>query len=346
MRQHSVIGIDLAKESFALVELDGAGKEVRRKTFRRAGLKRFLARQEPTTVALEACSSGHYWGRWLAQQGHQPVLLPPQHVKGYLRGQKNDYNDALAIAEACQHGRVRPVRVKSVEQQDEQAVHAIRRSLTGESTRLINQMRGLIAEYGITVPKSVSGFCRRIPEILEDADNGLSGRFRELLHRQWLRLQHLREELAWYDAELERQAKQDDTCRRLDAIPGVGSVVASALKGWLGDGQQFRRGRDASAALGLVPRQHSTGGKQSLHGITKRGDPYVRALVVHGARAVVRTAPGKDDAMSRWVVSLAERRGHNKAVVALANKIIRMAWVIVARHEEYRPVEDRRVAEA
>jgi len=202
------------------------------------------------------------------------------------------------------------------------------------------------AYYGLTVPKSVSGFCRRVPELLEDADNGLSDRFRALLNRQWRRLTHLRKEQAWYDEQLKRQAKEDDICRRLIEIPGIGPVVASALKSWMGDGLQFRRGRDASAALGVVPRQYSTGGKQSLHGITKRGDAYLRSLVIHGARAVVRTAAKKQDALSQWALALQARRGHNRAVVAVANKIIRMAWVIVARQEHYRPVENRMLAEA
>ena len=346
MHQNTVIGIDLAKTSFAVIELGRGGDVKRRKTFRRDGLKRFLAKHEPTTVALEACGSSHYWGRWLEALGHKAVLLPPQHVKGYLRGQKNDYNDAQAIAEACLHGAIRPVAVKGIEQQDDQAFHAIRRSLKVESTRLVNQMRGLLAEYGLTVPKSVSAFCRRGPELLEDAENGLSTRFRMLLNRQWHRLKALLEEQVWYDEQLRQQAKEDNACRRLTGIPGVGPVVASALKSWMGDGQQFRRGRDASAALGLVPKQHSTGGKQSLYGITKRGDAYLRSLVVHGARAVVRTAKSKQDALSQWALALEARRGHNRAVVAVANKIIRMAWVVVARHEHYRPAENQMAAMA
>lgn len=346
MQQNSVIGLDLAKTSFAVIELGSGGDIKRRKTFRRDGLKRFLARHRSATVALEACGSAHYGGRWLESHGHTPVLLPPQHVKGYLRGQKNDYNDAQAIAEACRHGAVRAVPVKTVEQQDEQAFHAIRRGLKAESTRLINQMRGLLAEYGLTVPKSASGFCRRVPELLEDAENGLSNRFRELLNRQWQRLSQLREELAWYDQQLKREAREDDTCRRLVEVPGIGPVVAGALKSWMGDGRQFRRGREASAALGLVPRQYSTGGKQSLYGITKRGDAYLRSLVVHGARAVVRTAKAKQDALSQWALAVEARRGHNRAVIAVANKIIRMAWVLVARREHYRPVENRMLSGA
>lgn len=341
VKQNTVIGLDLAKDSFAVVELGPGGQETFKKTFRRGGLKQFLLRRQPATVALEACGSAHYWGRWLKRQGHTPVLLPPQHVKGYLRGQKNDYNDARAIAEACRHGAIRPVPVKTVAQQDEQAFHALRRGLKAESTRLINQMRGLLSEYGLTIPKSVGGFCKRVPELLEDAENGLSDQFRLLLGRQWERLKALREEQAWYDERLQRQAKEDDTCRRLTAVPGIGPVVASALKNWLGDGSQFQRGREASAALGLVPKQYSTGGKSSLYGITKRGDAYLRSLVVHGARAVVRTAPKKQEALSQWALALQARRGHNRAVIAVANKLIRMAWVIVARQEHYRPLESR-----
>lgn len=336
MMKHTTLGIDLAKNVFAVVTLGLNGKEKWRKTVRRHQLMKLLAQQEPCTVAMEACGSAHYWGRRIRELGHEAVLLPPQHVKGYQRGQKNDYNDARAIAEACQHGAIRPVAIKSVEQQDDQAFHGIRRGLDRERTRLSNQLRGLLAEYGVVMPVALSAFRRAIPAILEAADNGLTARFRQLLNRQYQRFLELEEELAWYDRQLKVQAKEDDVCRRLDEIPGVGPVVASALKSWLGDGKQFRRGREASAALGLVPRQYSSGGKDHLYGITKRGDGYIRSLVVHGARAVVAQADRKTDALSRWIIRLKTLRGFNKATVALANKLVRIAWVVVARGERYR----------
>lgn len=337
MKKHTVIGVDLAKQSFALVELKPNGKDGWRKTLRRSQVLRFLVQQPPCTVAMEACAGAHYWGRQIEALGHEVEMLPPQHVKAHLRGQKNDYNDAWAIAEACLYGRVRKVPVKTVAQQEQQLLTQQRRQLIQEQVRLGNQIRSLLLEYGRVLAKGPAAL-RRIPELLEDADNELGPVGRAMLQRQYVRWQALREELAWYDRELKAQAREDDTCRRLIALPGFGPVVSSVFKAWVGDGKQFKRGRDASAALGLVPRQHSTGGREVLLGITKRGDRYVRATVVHGARAVVRLAAGKSDALSQWINRLVEARGHNKAVVALANKLVRIAWVIVARGETYQPV--------
>ena len=336
MAKLNTIGIDLAKSEFAVVQLSPTGKELMRRKLRRRQVLPFLAKQARCVVAMEACGSAHYWGREIAVLEHEVKLLPPQHVKGYQRGQKNDFNDALAIAEASQHGRVRAVRVKSVSEQDAQSLLVIRRSVDKERTRLVNQIRGLMAEYGVVIPKGVASVRGRLPELLEDAENGLSPRFRQLLGRQYERLLQVEEELSWYDKELARQAKEDEVCQRLDELPGFGVVVSSAMKHWLGDGQQFQRGRDASAALGVVPRQHTTGGKEQLLGISKKGDRYVRSLVIHGARAVVARADNKTDPLSVWIQQIKVRRGFNKATVALANKLIRMAWVIVARGEHYR----------
>ena len=333
----TIIGLDLAKTIFHIVALNQAGKQVRRKKLRRSQLRGFLIQTEPHQIAMEACASAHYWAREFQSMGHKVVLLPPQHVKGYLRGQKNDYNDALAIAEAARHGSIRAVGIRSVEQQDAQSFHRIRRQLVGEQTRLANQIRGLLAEYGIVMRQGVSVLRREVPELLSDADNGLSERFRELLYRQYQRFLGIGEELAWYTEQLKAEAASDETCRRLGHIPGFGPVSSSAFKSWLGDGKQFKRGRDASAALGVVPRQHSTGGKELLLGISKRGDSYVRSLVIHGARSVVTHAKNKGDPLSLWINRLVATRGFNKAVVALANKLIRIAWVVVSRGEEYRP---------
>ena len=239
--------------------------------------------------------------------------------------------------EAAHHGAIRAVAIKGIEQQDTQSFHRIRRQLVGEQTRLANQIRGLLAEYGIVMRRGVSVVRREIPELLGDADNGLSERFRTLLFRQYQRFLGIDEELSWYKDQLTIEVKTDDTCRRLSDVPGFGPVVSSAFKSWIGDGKQFRRGRDASAALGVVPRQHSTGGKDLLLGISKRGDSYVRSLVIHGARSVVTHAKLKTDPLSRWINHLVATRGFNKAVVALANKLIRIAWVVVARGENYRP---------
>lgn len=335
MTQHTVIGVDLAKTSFSLVALAPQGQERWRKTVKRGQVLKLLAKQAPCAVALEACAGAHYWGRQIEQLGHRVVMLPPQHVKAYLRGQKNDYNDARAIAEACQHGHVRSVRIKTVVHQDAQLLNDVRRQLNQERVRLGNQIRALLVEYGVALPKGVSALRRRVPEVLENAEHGLTALSRELLLRQYRRWCDLCQELSWYDSQLVRQAREDEVCRRLSELPGFGPMVSSVVKGWMGDGRQFRCGREASAALGVVPRQHSTGGREVLLGITKKGDRYVRATVVHGARSVVQHAKGKEDRLSRWINRLVAERGHNKAVVALANKLVRIAWVIVARGEQY-----------
>lgn len=330
--KHMTVGLDLAKNVFHSVNSDG-----QRKKHKRTQLKRYFANLPPCSIAMEACGGSHYWAREFEVLGHTVTLLPPQHVKGYLRGQKNDFNDAQAIVEAAQHGKIRPVPIKSVEQQDRQALLRVRKLLTSEQTRLVSQVRGLLHEYGIVIAKGICTARRRIPEILEDAENGLSPFFRELLAGRYQRLQELKEEMAWHDKQIKVQAKRDDDCARLAELPGFGPIVSFAFKSWVGDGKQFKRGRDASAAIGLVPRQHSSGDKTVLMGITKQGDGYFRSLIVHGARSVVSYAKKKTDRLSCWINRLVATRGFNKAVIALANKLIRMAWVIIARQEHYRP---------
>lgn len=336
MNKCKTIGIDLAKNTFYLIMLDKSGKQVERKKFNRQQLIRYLAKLEACVVAMEACGTAHHWGRKIGQLGHSVVLLPAQHVKGYLRGQKNDYNDARAIAEACQHGAIRPVAVKSLSQQDEQTFLLMRQHISSDRKRLINHVRGLLAEYGVVLSKGSHVLRKELPLILEDVENGLTDEFRMLLFRQYAQLERLDEELEWYDNRLALKAKQTDVCQRLMKVPGIGPVVSVSLKAWMGSGQQFKRGRDASAALGLVPKQFSTGGREVLLGITKRGNRQLRALVVHGARAVVSRAKDKTDSLSCWITRLVETRGFNKAVVALANKLIRIAWVIICRGESYK----------
>jgi len=337
MAKHSVIGVDLAKNSNALVAYDSAGKPLWRKTVSRAKLQSFLVQQPVGTVVMEACAGAHFLAQQVEHMGHSAVLYPPKHVKSYQRGQKNDYNDARALVEAHHHGHLRPVPTKTVAQQDAALVVLQRKQLKEEQVRLGNQMRALLAERGVVLPTGVSALRTGLPRILEDASNGLTEVVRHVLSQAYTRYLGLLEELAWYDRQLTRQAREDDTCRRLCEMPGMGPIVASVVQAWMGDGRQFRRGRDASAALGLVPKQFSTGGREVLLGITKRGNRYVRSQVVNGAQAVLRYAAGKEDALSQWILRLKQARGHNKAVVALANKLVRIAWVIIARGETYQP---------
>ena len=335
MSKHMTIGLDIAKSVFHLVQLNISGEQAQRKKLRRSQVLRYFAQLPAARVALEACASSHYWARELKALGHEVVLLPPQYVKGYARGQKNDYNDARAIAEACLHGSIRAVAVKTVAQQDEQAIHRCRQQLIQTRTALCNQLRGLLGEYGVVMARGTASVRQDLPVILERPR--LTPLLKRVLQRQYQRLLALDEEIAWYDQQLKQQVREDEVCQRLCALPGFGPVVSTAFKSWVGDGRQFRCGRDASAALGVVPRQHTSGDKPRLLGITKCGDRYVRTLVIHGARAVVRAAARKQDPLSQWLNRLVASRGFNKASVALANKMIRIAWVVVRRGEDYHP---------
>jgi transposase len=228
--------------------------------------------------------------------------------------------------------------IKTVAQQDIQALHRLRERRIAERTALCNQVRGLLGEYGIVLPKGVASLRRRLPELLEDAGNGLSELFRRLLAQCYQQFGELDAHIDGYTRELKRQSRQSAACQRLETIPGYGPIVASVFYSVVGDGSAYRRGRDVSAAVGLVPRQHSSGGKENLLGISKRGDRYLRSLLIHGARSVVRQAAGKDDRLSRWINRVKAARGYNKAVVALANKLARIGWAVLAHNTTYQAV--------
>ncbi len=332
-----VFGLDIAKKVFHAVGLNQAGKIAVKRKLRRKQVLTYFVNQEPCRISMEACASSHYWARELQKLGHEIRLIPAQHVKPYVMGNKNDYNDALAIAEASGRPGIHFVGIKTVAQQDVQATHRMRKSTVGERVALCNQVRGLLGEYGIIVNQGIASLRKAIPELLEDGDNGLTDLFRGLLSQKYQQLQVLDEHVAYYTRQIEQQARQSATIQRLQSIPGFGPIVASTYHSVIGDGKAFNRGRDVSASLGLVPRQHSSGGKEILLGISKRGDKYLRSLIVHGARSVVKHAHKKDDALSRWVMRLVDRRGKNKATVALANKLARIAWVITTQDVRYNP---------
>ncbi|MGD8936601.1 MAG: IS110 family transposase [Thiogranum sp.] len=335
MNKITTIGLDLAKNVFHVVCCDEHGKVVSKKTLRRSQVLRYFANLAPCLVGMEACASAHHWARALGALGHQVKLIPPQYVKPYVRGNKNDYNDALAIAEAVIRPEMRFVSVKTPVQQDIQAVHRVREKRLQERTALCNQLRGLLAEYGLILPKGVNILRRSLPELLEDGENGLSDLFRRLLAQSYQQLQELDGYIDFYTQEMKRQSQQDEACRRLQTIPGYGPIVASVFHSVVGNGEAYRRGRDVSASLGLVPRQHSSGGKEVLLGISKRGDRYLRSLLVHGARSVVIRATKKDDRLSRWINKVKAERGFNKAVVALANKMARIGWAVLVNKTVY-----------
>ena len=311
------------------------GKVVQKKKLRRGQLLLYFTQLEPCLVGMEGCASAHHWAREFEKLGHTVRLIPAQHVKAYLRGNKNDYNDALAIAEAVVRPEMRFLAIKTQAQQDVQALHRLRESQIKMRTSLCNRVRGLLAEFGIILTKGVSVIRRSLPDILEDAENGLSDLFRQMLLQSQRQFLELDEHIAYYDKLIQVQSQSNDACQRLQAIPGFGPIVSSVFVSYVVDGQGYRRGRDVSASLGLVPMQHSSGGKDQLLGISKRGDRYLRCLLVHGARAAVRAAAKKDDNLSRWINRIRDKRGIHKATVALANKLARIGWAILYYKTEY-----------
>jgi transposase len=335
----TTVGLDLAKSTFHLVGLDAQGKEKMKKQLSRAQVLKYFANTPPCRVGMEACASAHYFARELIKLGHEAKLIPPHYVKAYVRGQKNDTNDARAIAEAMRSPQMRFVAVKTVAQQDVQALIRLREGTLRSRTALVNRLRGLLGEYGLIVNKGVGALRRALPALLEDADNGLTPRFRRLLDQGRQELADLDAHMETLTAELTAAAKQDDRAQRLQTVPGFGPIVASVFASALGDGHQYRRGRDAAASIGVVPRQHSSGGKSVLLGISKRGDRYLRSVLIHGARSVVVAAKNKDDGLSRWVNRLRETRGINKATVALANKLARIGWAVLKNGTVYQPVQ-------
>ena len=333
----TTVGLDLAKNVFHMVGLDEHGHEKMKKCLSRSQVLKHFANHPACVIGMEACASSHYFAREFRKLGHEAKLIPPQYVKAYVRGQKNDTNDARAIAEAVRVPSMRFVAVKTVEQQDVQSLIRLREGAINARTAAANRMRGLLGEYGLVMVKGLSTLRRTLPEILEDASNGLTDVFRRFLNQERQHLLELDAHIDTLTAELTTLSKQDDRVQRLQTAPGYGPIVASVFASVMGNGSQYRRGREASASVGLVPRQHSSGGKNVLLGISKRGDRYLRSLLIHGARAVVNAAQKKDDPLSRWINRLREKRGMNKATVAYANKMARIGWAILHNGTTYQP---------
>lgn len=333
------VGVDLAKSVFQGHGVDRSEKAMwRRKLTRENWLKVLLETVEPgCEIGMEACGGAHHWARRLQAHGLKVKLIAPQFVKPYVKSNKNDANDAEAICEAMSRPHMRFVSVKTVEQQAIQAVHRIRAELTRQRTAKANQIRGLVAEYGLVAPKEMVHLRRALPCWLEDAENGLSERFRRLLNGLWGDLRALDDRMTELDREIAVIAQSDPVAKRLQQLRGVGPIIATALVAAVGHGEQFANGRQRSAAFGLTPRQHSSGGKERLLGISKRGDVYLRALLIHGARAVLSAANDKDDRLSQWVTRLAARSHPNVAAAALANKTTRMAWAMLRNGTDYQP---------
>lgn len=332
----STIGIDLAKESFQIHAVDERGKTVIKKKLKRKEMMTFFANLKPCLIGIEACSSSHYWARKLDSMGHVVKLMAPQFVKPYVKTNKNDAADAEAICEAVTRPSMRFVATKNIQQQTMLSIHRVRSLLVAERTAMTNQTRGLLSEFGIVIPQGIKVLRARLPDILEDAENELSPDMRELITMLSDRIQSITEKVDELELKIKQSNKQNEHIKRLEDIPGIGPLTASAFVATIGNVDAFKNGRELAAFLGLVPRQHSTGGKQNLLGISKRGDSYLRTLLIHGARAVIRFAESKQD-KSPWLVDLIGRRNKNIAAVALANKNVRIIWAMLARDTAFNP---------
>ena len=332
----TTIGIDLAKEVFQIHGINEHGKVMLRKQLRRNAMIKYFANLAPCLIGMEACGSAHYWARKLSELGHTVKLMSPQFVKPYVKTNKHDMADAEAICEAVSRPNMRFVPIKNVEQQAILSVHRARQGLVKGRTAQANQIRGLLAEFGIVIPQSIHSIAKRIPDILEDAENGLPGIMRHLLRRLNDHLVELNRQVEELELQIKLWHKNNEVSQKLEAIPGIGPITASAIVATVGDAREFKSGRQFSAWFGLVPKQYSSGGKQTLLGISKRGDTYLRTLLIHGARAVVRFAENKAEPES-WLRKLMVRRNKNIAAVALANKNARIIWALLAKDRTFRP---------
>lgn len=329
------IGLDLGKTTFHLVALAERNKVLLRKKFSRAQLLAYTANLPSSLIGLEACAGAHFIGARLREQGHEVRLIPAQFVKPYRKSNKNDFIDAEAIAEAVTKHNMRFVQIKTEEQLDVQAMHRVRDRLVQRRTALINEIRGFLLERGITFAADPIHLRKNLPAVIEDAEQNLSTRLRWLLERMWQEWKQVEIDIKGMTEEIKRISEENELCRRLRQIPGFGPLVSTATVAAIGNGAAFRRGRDFAAWVGVVPRQYSTGGKQKLFGISKRGNVYLRRMLIHGARAVLFRIKYDTGGFGQWVHRLAQRAPRNKVVVAIANKLARMAWAVLSSGKDY-----------
>ena len=334
--QIAVLGIDLGKRTCSVVGLDAAGRVVLRRRMARTNVIGFTAGLPTCVVAMEACCGAHHVGREIAAQGHTVRLMSPEYVRPYVKAQKNDDRDAEAIAEAATRPTMRFVPLKTEAQLDAQILHRVRSRLVGERTALINQLRAVLLERGLVFPQGRRQFEQALAELLTGTETAdLSPRIRQLLVDMQAEWQDLDRRIAALDDEFAERARSDDSARRLATIPGIGVLNATALAAAVGDASAFARGRDFAAWLGLVPRQRTTGGKAKLLGISKRGNVHLRTLLIHGARAALPALSRKATPLGAWLRALLARAHVNTVVVALANKLARIAWAVLVRQTTY-----------
>lgn len=332
---NSVIGLDIAKHIFHLFTVGDDGKTMKKK-LKRSELLAYFANYPVSLIGMEACGGAHHWARELTKLGHEVILLNARYVKSFVVGNKNDFNDAAAIYDAVMRPNKRVVAIKTVAQQDLQLVHSLRKELVDKRTALVNQIRGLLSERGIIINQGIAHVRQQLPLIVEDAENGLTALSRELFAEQYEKLKAFDDEIKAQDQRINRLCNANELSKRFLAVPGVGPVTATIVAADIGDtGKGYASSRDYAASLGVVPRQHSSGDKQVYLGISKRGNHYIRALLIHGARSVLKNCSKKTDKLSLWLQALVARRGFNKAAVALANKNARILWAMANKNKDY-----------
>ena len=337
MSNVTLLGIDLAKNFFQLHGADVNGKVVLKKRLKREKLLEFIVNLKPCKIYMEGCGSSNYWGRKFEGCGHEVKIINPKYVKPYVKRNKNDANDAAAIVSAARDPEMRFGEVKTEAQQDIQSTHRIRSQLVRQRTALANQIRGLLGEYGVIIPKGVGHITNRMPKIIGNNEGNFSALMLDNLIGLYEDFKHLDQKIGVYDKKINGFLEGNEICQRLAKIPGIGDKGATILAAVLGNGAEFKNGRHFAAFLGLVPKQHSSGDKNKLLGISKGGDTYIRTILIHGARAVVNCSGKKRDLYSRWINNLKTRVACNVAVVALANKMARTAWAIVHSNCDYDP---------
>jgi transposase len=332
----TTVGIDLAKNVFQIHAVDERGQTVLRKQLKRAQVAVFFGNLPPCLIGMEACASAHYWGRTLQRFGHTVRLMASQFVKPYVKTNKNDAADAEGICEAVGRANMRFVPIKSIEQQAILSVHRVRQGFVKARTAQANQIRGLLGEFGLIIPQGIINVTKRVPELLEDASNELPVAFRQLIDHLTQHLTELDRQVKEFERQIIVWHRGSELSQKLEKIPGIGALAASALVASIADARSFENGRQVSAWLGLVPRQSSSGGKPTLLGMSKRGDAYLRTLLIHGARSAILAAQRKTANTNVWLANLLTRRHPNIAAVALANKNVRTVWALLAHGREFK----------
>jgi transposase len=342
----TTIGLDISKRSFEVFGRDNHGRQTVRKSLRRDEVLGFFGNLRECLIGIEACGGAHYWARELTALGHTVKLISPQFVKPYVKSNKNDKADAEAICEAVSRPGMRFVGIKTTTQQDILSIHRVRERLIKTRTALSSEIRGLLGEYGVVLPQGIGHIRSGLSERLEQNSDKLTPMTRQTVDDLLEEFHHTDSLIDRYDQRLRSIHRGSDVSKKLGTIPGVGEVIATAIIGAAGNPDAFKNGRQFAAWLGLVPRQHSTGGKPRLLGISKRGDPYIRKQLVHGARSVVRMAHLHSDKRSIWIQKLKARKGANRTVVAVANKNARVIWAILKRETRYYEQVDTQLAAA